>query len=139
MDPRFAASPADDEIARAIALWPELAGKRLRPLLVSAFGEIFLETADGTVISVDPVGLTCEQVAGSAAELERLFADRDWAEQRLLVEVALLASERGVTRLAEQVFAIAPHPSFSGAVRVEHLVPMDLSVWHGICAQIRGS
>ncbi len=137
MDPLFVASSGEVEIAAALRLWPELAGKRIRPLLVSAFGDIFVETETGTVWVASPIDLTCELVAGSAQELERLFADPSWAQSRLLTEVAMLAKERGLERPAHQVFAVVPHPSFSGSLRVEQLVPLDLTVWHHIATQLR--
>lgn len=137
MDPLFVATPGDAEIADALRLWPELAGTRIRPLLVSAFGDIFVETDTGDVWVASPIELTCEPVAGSVKELEQLFADPTWAEPRLLTEVALLARDRGVERPSRQVFAVAPHPSFSGSLRVEQLMPMDLALWHHIATQIR--
>jgi hypothetical protein len=76
-------------------------------------------------------------VAGSVQELQRLFADSSWAQERLLTEVAMLAHERGLNRPPHQVFAVAPHPSFTGAIRVEQLMPMDLVLWHDIAAQLR--
>jgi hypothetical protein len=137
MDPLFVASPTEAEIANALRLWPELSSKRVRPLLVSAFGDIFVETEAGDVWIVSPIDLSCEQIAGSVKELEQLFADSAWAQPRLLTEVALLARERGIERAPGQVFAIAPHPSFTGSLRVEQLMPMDLSVWHTIAVQLR--
>jgi hypothetical protein len=137
MDPMFVASPSEAEIGDALRLWPELSGKRIRPLLVSAFGDIFVETEAGDVWVASPIELTCETVAGSVQELEGLFADSSWAQARLLTEVAMLARERGLKRPSHQVFAVAPHPSFTGSLRVEQLVPMDLPVCHHIAVQLR--
>ncbi len=137
MDPLFVANPSEAEIAGALQLWPELAGKRIRPLLVSAFGDIFVEAEAGAVWAASPIELTCEPVARSVPELERLLADPSWAEERLLTAVALLARERGIERPPDQVFAFAPHPCFTGALRVEQLMPMPLRVWHHIALQCR--
>jgi hypothetical protein len=139
MDPLFVANPEETEIADALRLWPELGEMRIRPLLVTAFGYIFVETAAGDVWVASPIELACERVAGSVSELERLFADPTWAEERLLTEVAMLARERGIERPARQVFAVAPHPTFTGSLRVEQLMPMDLAVWHHIATQLRQS
>ena len=136
MDPRFIATPPASDVARALALWPELGGKRIRPLVITAFGGIFVETDQGEVLLADPIGLTCKQVARSPIELQRLFSGPSWARERLLVDVAILAHERGIARAPHQVFSIAPHPCFSGRLDVEHLVPMDLYVWHHICSQL---
>jgi hypothetical protein len=138
MDPRFAATPEESEIAAALALWPELASMTIRPLLVGTFGDIYVETDQGEVWLADPIELTCQPIANSVSDLEALFADHAWAEERLMTNLVLLASERGVVRPSERVFALAPHPSFTGSIRVENLVVMDLSVWHHICLQLRG-
>ena len=137
MDPLFVASPTEAEIANALRLWPELSSKRVRPLLVSAFGDIFVETDAGDVWIASPIELSCDRIAGSVKELEQLFADPAWAKLRLLTEVALLARERGIERAPRQVFAAAPHPSFTGSLLVEQLMPMDLLVWHTIAVQLR--
>jgi len=102
MDPLFVANPSETEIGEALRLWPELAGKRIRPLLVSAFGDIFVETDGGDVWVASPVELTCELVAGSVDDLQRLFSDPAWAEPRLMTAVALLARDQGVVRPQHQ-------------------------------------
>jgi hypothetical protein len=137
MDPLFVASPSEGEIGEALRLWPELAGKRIRPLLVSAFGDIFVQTDVGEVWVASPIDLTCEPVADSEEDLQRLLADPAWAEPRLLTEVALLARDHGIVRPQHQVFAVAPHPTFTGSVTAGNLVPMDLKIWHHIASQIR--
>jgi hypothetical protein len=136
MDSLFVATPPEDEIAAALRLWPDLAGRRIRPLLVTAFGDIYIEEAAGCIQVVDALELVCEPVASSIAALEQLFTDATWANERLLVEVLLLAKECGLTRSPERVFGVAPHPSFTGHVRVENMVAMDLYAWHHICAQL---
>jgi len=57
--------------------------------------------------------------------------------EELLTEVALLARDRGVQRPPDQVFAIAPHPCFTGSIMAGELVPMNLRIWHNIALQFR--
>jgi hypothetical protein len=137
MDPLFVATPSETEIEETLRMWPELVGLRVRPLLVSAFGDIFIEKASGEVWVVSPVELSCERVADSVDELQQLFSDPEWAQQQLLTEVALLARDKGVRRPPDQVFAIAPHPRFTGSITAGELVPMDLRIWHNIALQFR--
>ena len=105
---------------------------------MTAFGDVFVETAEGPVLVVDSLELRIEEVASSQAELEARFADPDWARTRLLVDLALLAAERGLARRADQVFAAAPHPALTGELVVERLVVMSLPMWHSIRTSIRG-
>jgi len=137
MDSRFEATPSADEVSAALEMWPELTGKRLRPLLVTAFGDIYVELDTGEVYVAKPLELSCERVTGSVQELEKLFADTAWAQQQLISEMALLASERCIPRQMHQVYAVAPHPTFSGRITIEGLMAMDLKVWHSISTQLR--
>jgi hypothetical protein len=137
MDPLFVATPGDAEVAETLLMWPELSGSRLRPLLVSAFGDIFVEKVSGEVWVVSPIELSCERIARSVEELEGLFSDPEWAQLRLLTEVALAARDRGVNRPPDQVFAIAPHPRLTGSIPAGQLVPMSLRLWHNVALQIR--
>jgi hypothetical protein len=137
VDPLFVASPSESEIADALRLWPELNSKRIRPLLVSAFGDIFVETDAGEVWVASPIELTCAPVANSVEDFQRLFADPTWAELRLLTEVALLAHDEGVERPPHQVFAMAPHPRLTGSITTGTLMPMDLALWHHLALELR--
>ena len=137
MNPLFVAAPSEASIGAALRLWPELAGMRIRPLLVSAFGDIYVESSAGDVWVAQPLELSCEQVADSVDSLQKMFSEAARAQERLLTEVVLLAQEKGKSRAESQVFAVAPHPSLGGVIRVESLVAMDLEVWHHICSQLR--
>jgi hypothetical protein len=137
MDPRLVATPDEGQIRDALATWPELSTARLRPLLVTAFGDIFVETTNGEVWVASPVYLAFERVAGSVPEFERLFADQMWTDTRLLTGVAMRAQREGIQRRPDQVFAIAPHPAFSDSLMDGKLVPMNLRIWHHMAAQMR--
>jgi hypothetical protein len=129
------ATPTEAEIAEALSLWPEVNTARIRPLLISAFGDIFVEREDASVWIASPIELSCYRLADSVADLERLFSDPEWGRQRMRTDLVLRAQAEGVTRSPEQVFAIAPHPVFSGFVPVGRFVQMDLALWHNISLQ----
>jgi hypothetical protein len=137
MNPLFVATPGEAGIAATLRMWPEMDGLRVRALLVSAFGDIFAEKGAGEVWVASPIDLSCERVASSVEELQRLISDPEWAQPRLLTEVAVAARERGVDRPPDQVFAIAPHPSITGSMTAGALVPMNLRIWHSLAPQIR--
>lgn len=137
MDPAFIATPSEEDISAALSLWPELAGRGIRPLLVTAFGDIYVETDTGEVWVANPIELECSLVTNSVQELQELFSNTEWADEHLITNLALLAKERGVSRDPHQVYAFAPHPSFTGSLHVEQLIPMDLNVWHHISCQLR--
>lgn len=133
----FVATPDEEEIAETLLMWPELGGLRVRPLLVSAFGDIFVEKDSGEVWVASPIDLSYQRVASSVDDLQRLFSDVEWAQTRLLTEVALAARDRGVHRPPGQVFAIAPHPRLTGSTMAGELMPMNLRIWHNLALQLR--
>jgi hypothetical protein len=137
LDPLFVASPSEAEIGQALDMWPELSGLRVRSLLVSAFGDIFVETDTGDVWVASPIELSFERVASSVEELQRLFSNPEWARPRLLTDVAILARDNGIERLRDQVFAVAPHPRLTGSIVAGKLMPMTLRLWHHLALQIR--
>ena len=75
MNPLFVATPSEESIAAALGLWPELAGMRIRPLLVSAFGDIYVESSAGDVWVAQPLELSCERVADSVDSLQKMFSE----------------------------------------------------------------
>lgn len=137
MDPMLLATPDETQIRDALATWPELAEARIKPLLVTAFGDIFVETNSGEVWVASPVYLEFERVAGSVSDFERLFADQEWTDMRLLTGLAMRAQREGLQREPDQVFAIAPHPRFTDSPMDGKLVPMTLRIWHHMAAQMR--
>ena len=139
MDPTFIATPSESALSAALSVWPELTGRRIRPLLVTAFGDIYVETDTGEVLVAKPIELECARVCDSVEELQKLFSNPTWAEEQLVTNLALLAKERGITRQQQQVFAFAPHPSLTGKLRIENVMPMDLNIWHHICSQLRSA
>jgi len=139
MDPAFIATPTESAVSAALALWPELAGSRVRPLIVSAFGDIYVEKEAGDVWVVKPIELECVRVCGSVEELQKLFSDPEWATENLITDLALLAKQRAIPREPNQVFAFAPHPLFTGSLGIEQLIPMDVEVWHHLCLQLRSA
>jgi len=137
MDPIFIATPSEEAISAALSVWPELAGRRIHPLLVTAFGDIYVETDTGEVLVAKPIELECIRVCDSVDGLQQLFSNAKWAEEQLITDLALLAKERGKSREQHQVFAFAPHPTFTGSLSVDNIMPMDINVWHHICSQLR--
>ena len=64
-------------------MWPELAGRRVRPLLVTAFGDVFVETGPAEGVFADPrhpytrALLSAIPVASPTARRERRILQGD--------------------------------------------------------------
>jgi len=139
MDPIFISTPNEEAINAALSVWPELAGRRVRPLLVTAFGDIYIETQEGEVWAAKPIEIEVAKVCNSVQELEKLFSNPEWAEESLITNLVLLANEKGIKREPYQVFAFAPHPCMTGSLDIEHIMPMEVNTWHQLCSQLGGA
>jgi hypothetical protein len=71
----------------------------VRALLVTAFGDIFVETTDGEVWVASPIYLEFERVAASVTDVEELSADQPWTDGRLMTGLAMRAQREGVQRV----------------------------------------
>ncbi|MDJ0909087.1 MAG: DUF1851 domain-containing protein [Woeseiaceae bacterium] len=129
------ASPSNEDVERALGYWPSLSGP-LKPHVVSAFGDIFFQRTDGSIHRLDPLEGSVSVAASSIDQFNELLDDKDWLEANLMPDFLSVAAERGVTREPHQVFAFAPHPAFTGQLRIDQLKPMDLPVWHMISSQL---
>ena len=138
MDPLFVALPDDAQIAEALALWPELDGREVAPILVTALGDVFVETDAGDVWVASPKDLACWPIAPSVDAFEELLEDQDWVHERVGAEICLIARSMGVSRPPEQVIGIMPHPVVTGHGPLGSLIPMDLVAWHRLAQATRG-
>lgn len=130
MDPRLICTATKEKIASALNHWPEIAGMRIRPWLVSAVGEIFFEVQGDGVWAADPLEIKFEKVAESVDACVELFRDPHWAEERLLIHTVLLAEERGTARAQDRIYGFAPHPRILGRIDIDHCMEIDLEAWH---------
>lgn len=123
-------------LARLVEMWPNTIQGQLRPIGMSAFGDLFFERRDGRIERLDVLEGGTSEVARSAAEFSESMNTVTWQEQFLLSQGVALLTERGVRRNPNQCFAFAPHPSFVGKLDWERVVLMDAPVWHSICSQL---
>jgi len=119
-----------------LAMWPNTVTGQLRPIGASAFGDCFFERPTGQVEKLDVLEGGVHLVAKDLAEFRALMNTVSWQENNLLTQGVALLHERGLSRLSNQFFALAPHPSFTGKIAWDKVMPMDGNVWHSICAQI---
>jgi len=124
------------DIGRLIGLWSNTLTGQLRPIGMSAFGDVFFERPTGQVERLDVLEGGVLRVAQDRDEFARLMNTQSWQERTLLSEGVLLLLERGLQRQSHQCFAFAPHPSLIGKVDWGRAVVMDAYPWHSICSQL---
>ena len=136
MDPRLRATPPPDQVDAALGRWPELAGRRLVVLLVTAFGDIFVEVDEAEVWLASPNHIACVPIAASRQELAELFRDPEWVQRRLMIYVILRLESVRMIRPAGQIWAASPHPAMGGDLEEGDYAAMDLDAWHAVARML---
>ena len=65
------------DLDEALESWRWLVAERVRPLAVTAFGDLFLTRDDGAVLFLDTISGTLSRVAESVADLEEKVLDEE--------------------------------------------------------------
>jgi hypothetical protein len=123
------------DFPRLLGHWPHTISGPLRPIGASVFGDCFFQRPNGHVERLDVLEGGVHPVASTFDEFSRLMNSREWQEANLLTRGIALLMDRGLVRGDGQFFAFAPHPSFTGKIIWDRVMPMDAEIWHSICAQ----
>ncbi len=134
----FTDDPSFD-IKRLVDLWPNTLRGRLRPIGMSAFGDIYFERETGHVERLDVLERGTTSIADSREQFASLMNTPQWQETNLLSRGVELLVERGLRRQSNQCFAFAPHPIFVGKLDWDRVMLMDAFPWHSICSQLLDS
>lgn len=86
------------DFERLLRLWPQTVSGPLRPIGMSAFGDIFLERPAGEVQRLDVLEGGLHHVAESARAFAAMVNSEQWRNEHLMPEVVALLTERGLTR-----------------------------------------
>src|SRR5262245_26522760 len=70
---------AQIDFERIFSCWPQLTGK-VRPIGLSAFGDLFFERPDETVWMLDTFSGEVRRVAASQVEFSKLMNSQHWQE-----------------------------------------------------------
>jgi hypothetical protein len=124
------------DIGKLLVLWPGTVAGRVRPIGMSAFGDIYFERPGGQIERLDVLEGGITRVASTQDEFSKLMNTRTWQEENLLSEGVALLAERGLNRQPQQCFAFVPHPVISGKIEWSRVMLMDAFPWHSICSQL---
>ncbi|MBP8880387.1 MAG: hypothetical protein KBF43_00270 [Dermatophilaceae bacterium] len=127
----------DKTFARGLEDWAWLlAGKPLRPLAASMFGDVFLQGPDG-VWFLDSLEGPLAKEWPDARTLESALRTPEGEDQYLLGGIVAAAYEPGLEPGPEQIFMFSVHPALGGAISAENVEVMDYVVASSICGQLR--
>jgi hypothetical protein len=126
----------DDKLDGLLEDWRWLVEGKYSPVLMTAFGDLFLRGETGAVYFLDVVSGEFTCVAKSVEEFEAELAKPETADQWLMAELVLLLREKGVNLHAGQCYGYKIPPVLGGQLSIENIEPTDLVVHHSISGQI---
>ena len=116
--------------------WRWLVDEKFTPIAVTAFGDLFLQSSDGSIHRLDagtgyfcPVARNLEALKEQATVSE---LQEDWFHWQLLSELR----RTGMTLGPAQCYSFRIPPILGGTYDISNFEPASLSVHHGILAQI---
>jgi hypothetical protein len=124
-------APAD-----LLAEFEWLTGPGVQPVLLTAFGDLFVQKSDGSVWLINTIDGALEPAAPSGAAFKAALQDKakvgQWALPGLVAE--LHASGRRLA--AKQCYSFKHPPFLGGPVDPENVEPTDICVHLGITGQV---
>ncbi len=104
---------------------------------MSKFGDLFLRMPNGHTLEFSLVGGgTTKTVAETPDEFVALVAAPDWREIHLRASLIEKLHDDGLIPDKDQCYGFAPHPAISGKVEQRHVMIVDVSKWHSLCAAL---
>jgi hypothetical protein len=92
---------------------------------LSAFGDLFLEDADGSIKMLDLVACELKSIATCREEFDWGLGDPMHQEEWLMVGLCRRTTETGIRRAADQCLAFQTPPILGGSLEPENLVAWD--------------
>jgi hypothetical protein len=115
----------DVDAPRVLVTWAWFLRRPYRLLGLSAFGDLFLEDADGSVKMLDLVACELKEIATGIEEFDWGLGDAAHQEEWLMAGLCRRGAEAGMHRGADQCLAFRTPPMLGGALEPENLVVWD--------------
>jgi hypothetical protein len=109
---------------------------RVRPVLLTMFGDWFLERPNGDVELLDLLDGKLTRVAGSIRELEGLLDDQEMQDRWLLGPTIVALHARGLRPGPGECYGYKLPPIVGGPVAVDNIEVLLLTVWQSIMGQL---
>ena len=125
-----------EEFARALESWSWLDLQGAVPQFTSVFGDVFLESSDGSWWLLDTIQGTLTREWANATELAGALRAESGQDRYLLGPLAEAAHSRGVVLEADQVYVFMPPPVLGGGFAVENIEPLSFVVAVNLSGQL---
>jgi hypothetical protein len=126
----------DGDAHRLQTIWGWKLEAAYHPVVLSSFGDWFLQADDGAIHRLDVCSGALERIARDGAELEAGLADDDKRREWLRALLVAQLKEEGRSRDAMQCWAFEKHPRLGGKAVAENVITMHMQAWQVLCAAI---
>lgn len=124
-----------DRVQLALEAWSWLGVGDKEPILISAFGDVFLRDAAG-IWFLDTVQGKLDRVCDTEAELQNLLESSENASHYLLTWLVAAAEASGLMLGPGQCYDFKVPPILGGKVELENIQLLDFMVSLDIAGQI---
>lgn len=116
--------------------WAWLLQKNYSPILVTAFGDMFLRDENGRVDFLDLISGKLTQVADSVEEMQQLINVRENQVEWLMIEVFAALQTQGVYFGEGQCYSFIQPPVLGGQLEPDNIEVTDIYTHVSLAGQI---
>lgn len=131
----FFITPNDIDITRALESWHWLPIKSKKPVLVTAFGDIFLESNDG-IWFLDTLEGKLLRICDTTQELENLLRTEEGENHYLFAGFVERAHREGMRLGDGQCYDFRVNPVVGGKIEYENIEPRNFVVAVNLAGQL---
>jgi hypothetical protein len=135
MSPSLFINPSGEAIQRALDSWQWLPIQGRKPVLVTAFGDIFFEGDDG-IWFLDTLEGAFQRVCDTREELEVVLSSEGAADRYCLAGFVERAHREGMVLANEQCYDFTLHPVVGGKIEYSNIQPRDFVLAVHIAGQL---
>ncbi|HET6423774.1 MAG TPA: T6SS immunity protein Tdi1 domain-containing protein [Planctomycetaceae bacterium] len=129
-------SPRDVAMNALLADWQWAMPEPLRPVLLTAMGDVFAQGESGTVYFIDVVGGEIDSVADDGATFQELLTNNQFVTERFFPARIVQLRKAGKTLEPQQVYSHERPLVLGGDDEIDNIEPTDVSVHVSIHGQI---
>ena len=129
-------SPRDVAMNALLADWQWAMPEPLRPVLLTAMGDVFAQGESGTVYFIDVVGGEIDSVADDGATFQELLTNNQFVTERFFPARIVHLRKAGKTLEPQQVYSHERPLVLGGDDEIDNIEPTDVSVHVSIHGQI---
>lgn len=131
----FFIEPSPEDIARALESWGWLPIQSKKPVLVTAFGDIFLESSEG-IWFLDTLEGNLVRVGDTIADLKNLLATEEAENHYLFAGFVERAQNEGMLLEGAECYDFKVNPIVGGKIEYENIEPRNFVVAVNIAGQL---